>query len=163
VRNGLNVMNLEALRLHPNYGGANRIGGSLRLHVGATGLVLLAYAPPGFVDLYVKEPLLRFTSRTIGDVPSLLCTLEQIRSDGYAIARHTPVDDIGMTAAPVMNAVGEIEAAVGMICRLDRHDPAHYVGLVRATARRVSRALVARAPQPSARTLAFRSRHAAAS
>ncbi|NDL56493.1 IclR family transcriptional regulator [Phytoactinopolyspora mesophila] len=163
VRNGLNVMNLEALRLHPNYGGANRIGGSLRLHVGATGLVLLAYAPPGFVDLYVREPLLRFTSQTIGDVPTLLKTLEQTRADGHVIARNTPVGDKGMIAAPVMNAEGGIEAAVGMICSLDRHDPDRYVGIVRAMARRISRALAARAPQPSARTLAFRSRHAAAS
>lgn len=161
VRNGLNVMNLEALRLHPNYGGENRIGGSLPLHIGGTGLVLLAYAPPGFVELYVREPLESYTRTTIADVPTLLATLEQIRREGYAIARHTPVEDRGMVSAPVMNAEGEIHAAVGLICWLDRHDPERYVELVRTTVGCISRALAERAARPPASAQAFRRRLAA--
>lgn len=156
VRRGHNVMNLEALRLHPNYGGVNRIGGRVQLHVGASGLVLLAWAAPGFVDLYLEEPLAGYTPATITEPEELRATLAQIREQGYAISRNTPVADRAMVAAPVMNLDGEIEAAIGLICWLDRHEPERYIEAVRTTSQRVSRAFAQRSPRPTARTLAFR-------
>ncbi|GAA1804976.1 IclR family transcriptional regulator [Nesterenkonia flava] len=161
VRNGRNVLNLEALRLHPNYGGANRIGGSIGLHMGATGLVLLAYAPPGFVDLYVQEPLQQFTEHTIASEGQLRAALQRIREDGYAIASHTPVTDRAMVAAPVMNSDGEIEASLGLICWLEHHEPASYIGPVRAAARRISEALQGRLNYSGDRAREFRLRYAA--
>ena len=156
AREGASVMNLEALRLHPNYGGVNRIGGRVQLHVGASGLVLLAHAAEDFIEAYLGEPLASYTPATITDPATLRATLATIREQGYAVCRDTPVADRAMVAAPVMNLDGEVEAAIGLICWLDRHDPDRYIEAVRTTAQRVSRAFAQRSPQPTARTLAFR-------
>lgn len=144
VRHGRNVMNLDSLRLHPNYGGANRIGGSVPLHVGASGLVLLANAEEEVIRSYLQEPLQRVTPATIDDAQALRRALHEVRRLGYSVARDTPVEGRGMVAAPVRRADGRAEAAIGLICWLDRHDPDDYIGLVCAAAQKASRSLAAR-------------------
>lgn len=158
LRQGRSVLNLEALRLHPNYGGVNRIGGSIELHMGATGLILLAYAPADFVDFYCEQPLRQFTEHTIATEGALRRRLADIHNEGCAIARHSPVRDKGMIAAPVMNAEGTVEASVGLICWLNRHAPEAYIGPVRHTARRISEALQGRTTYTGERAREFRLR-----
>jgi DNA-binding IclR family transcriptional regulator len=160
VRDGLNVMYLEALRSHPNYTGANRIGGRLRMHITATGLVLLAYADQSVLEGYLREPLKRYTPYTIADVPTLKDSLQAIRKNRYAIAREFVVMDVGSVAAPVVGVDGTVETAVGMVYSTNKRDPHRLADQVRLTANRISRELRERNAVPDPRTVDFNRRHA---
>ena len=162
VRNGNDVMNIEVLRLHPNFGGENRIGGSLPLHVPAAGLVLLAHEDPEFVREYARQPLRRYTPHTIGDEATLQRTLESVRIDRYALMSETVIPGWATVAAPVTDDEGTVIAAVNVLCWLERDDPAAVVGMVTATAQRVSQAMRDRRAKPSPRTLEFQRRHLSA-
>ncbi|NEE01068.1 IclR family transcriptional regulator [Phytoactinopolyspora halotolerans] len=160
VRDGLDVMYLEALRSHPNYTGANKMGGRLRLHITATGLVLLAYADENVLDEYLREPLKRYTPNTIADVPTLKDCLREIRRNRYAIAHQFVVMEVGSVAAPVMGVDGTVETAVGMVYVADQHDPRRLADQVRLTANRISRELHERNTALDPRTIDFNRRHA---
>jgi DNA-binding IclR family transcriptional regulator len=160
VRDGLNVMYLEALRSHPNYTGQNRIGGRLRLHITATGLVLLAHAEQAVLEDYLREPLKRYTPHTIADVSTLKDCLESVRKNRCAIAPRYVVMEAGSVAAPVVEADGTVETAVGMVYLTNEHDPHRLADLVRLTANRISRELRERDPAPDPRTVDFNRRHA---
>ncbi|WP_162449031.1 IclR family transcriptional regulator [Phytoactinopolyspora mesophila] len=160
VRDGMNVMYLEALRSHPNYTGENRIGGRLRLHITATGLVLLAYADQSVVEEYLREPLKRYTPHTLADVSALTDFLQTVRENRYAIASQFVVMEVSSVAAPVVGVDGTVETAVGMVCPASQHDPHRLVDQVRLTANRISRDLRERKTTPDPRTVDFNRRHA---
>ncbi|WP_129669998.1 IclR family transcriptional regulator [Phytoactinopolyspora endophytica] len=159
VRDGTSVMYLEALRAHPNYTGENRIGGRLRLHLAATGLVLLAFADEPFREEYLRGPLKRYTSETITDPDALRTCLRFVRKNGYAVASKFVAMGAGAVAAPVMGVDGTVQAAVGMVYRTDRCDPDRLIDPVRITAKRISRSLWEPA-QLDPRTIDFNRRHA---
>jgi len=160
VRDGRHVMYLEALRPHPNYTGENRIGGRLKLHITATGLVLLAYADPATIDDYARTPLKRYTPDTITDPEQLRRELANIRQRGYAVAAKSVATTMGSVAAPVRNSAGNVIAAVGSVYRADTHDPQVLVRHVLLTANRISRDLDDRNSPPHPQTIDFNRRHA---
>jgi len=160
VRDGRHVMYLEALRPHPNYTGENRIGGRLKLHITATGLVLLAHAHPSVVEEYVRVPLKRYTPDTITDPAELRRELAQVRQRGYAIAAKSVATTMGSVAAPVRNAAGHVIAAVGSVYRVGNQDPQVLVRHVLLTANRISRDLDDRNSRPHPQTIDFNRRHA---
>src|SRR5690606_32989196 len=101
VCDGGDVMYLEALRPHSNYSGENRMGGRMPLHVTATGLALLAYADPAFVDDYLSRPLKRFTPHTLADPDTIRAALETARRNRVALVSQTISLGAGAVAAPV--------------------------------------------------------------
>ena len=160
VPDGPNVMYLEALRAHPNYSGENRIGGRLRMHVTATGLVLLAFADEAYLHSYLHEPLKRYTPHTITHPTELRERLQAVRTDGFAIAAQSVALEVGSVAAPVKGQDGTVDTAVGMVYPMDRYDPRRLVDQVRLTANRISHSLCERRRQLDPRTIDFNRRHA---
>lgn len=160
VRDGMDVVYLDALRSHPNYTGANRIGGRLPLHITATGLVLLAYAEQVVIEDYLGTPLKPYTPHTITEPGDLLARLRSVRKDGYALAVKTMTMRAGSVAAPVIGADGTAETAVGMVYRVDQHHPDRLIDQVRLTATRISRSLREKDPAPDPRTIDFNRRQA---
>lgn len=160
VRDGMDVVYLDALRSHPNYTGANRIGGRLPLHITATGLVLLAYAEQVVIEDYLGTPLKPYTPHTITEPGDLLARLRSVRKDGYALAVKTMTMRAGSVAAPVIGADGTAETAVGMVYRVDQHHPDRLIDQVRLTATRISRSLREKDPVPDPRTIDFNRRQA---
>ncbi|MEU0686955.1 IclR family transcriptional regulator [Streptomyces uncialis] len=96
------------------------------LHVGARGLVLLAFAPDGFTDAYIGC----FTSveddeTAIGDAAALRTALERTRSSGLVTTDQDITAATTATAAPVRNADGVVVASASVVNgREDGHDPA---------------------------------------
>ncbi|GAA4415776.1 IclR family transcriptional regulator [Georgenia halophila] len=160
VRDGDNVMYLEALRAHPNYSGENRIGGRLPLHVTATGLVLLAFSDEEVLEGYLSEPLKRYTSETITDPAALRAYLRNVRKNGSSIASKFVVMEAGSVGAPVKGLDGTVETAVGMVYLTKDYDPCRLVDQVRATANRISHSLRERKTNLDPRTIDFNRRHA---
>ena len=87
-------------------------GSRIPLHAVSSGQVLLAYAPPTFVQRYLGRPLERFTERTLVTADALLERLRAVRRDGYVWAREEFDEGISSVAAPVADASGEVVAAV---------------------------------------------------
>lgn len=159
VRDKHDVMYIEALRAHPNYTGRNRMGGHLRLHVTATGLILLAHEDEEFLEEYLSEPLKRYTQHTIVEPEQLRATFDDIRQQGYFVAHQFLSPTAGGVAAPIIDLDGEVRASVGLTYEVNQVNPTTLVDLVRVSATRISRALREK-PQLDPRTVDFNRRHA---
>ncbi|QYN26564.1 IclR family transcriptional regulator [Amycolatopsis sp. DSM 110486] len=126
-------------------------GAVLPINAGASATVLLAWSDQEEVrELLNRATLQRFTDATLTDVDALVARLDNIRSDGYAIARsELDVEVIGI-AAPIWGPQeGEVVAAVsvaGVVSRIPRKAERMIVAKVRSAAARISEQLaVARA------------------
>src|SRR5260221_7791941 len=87
-------------------------GSRIPMHAVSSGQVLLAFAPPVFVQRYLGRPLERFTERTLVTGADLLERMRAIRRDGFAWALEEFDEGISSVAAPVTDASGEVVAAV---------------------------------------------------
>lgn len=159
VREGYDVMFIEALRAHPNYTGRSRIGGHFRLHITANGLVLLAHESQEFLDEYLSQPLKRYTEHTITEPDELIRELDQIRKQGFSVAHQFVTPTAGAVAAPIVDLDGEITSSLGVTYNAEQVTPSSLVDLVRGTANRISRALREK-QKLDPRTVDFNRRHA---
>ncbi|WP_460773085.1 IclR family transcriptional regulator [Microbacterium sp. GXF7504] len=160
VRDGGDVLYLEALRTIPNYTGQNRIGGRMPLHTVATGLVLLAHEEPAFVDEYLSGPLARFTERTPTDPAAIRRELERLRERRYVCADRTVTPEAGSVAAPVVGEDGRVVAAVGVIYFVAQTDPRQLIRPLLTAAKQISQAMTETRSAPDPRTIAFNRRRA---
>jgi len=87
-------------------------GSRIPLHAVSSGQVLLAFAPPTFVQRYLGRPMESFTPRTLVTAEALLERMRAIRRDGYTWALEEFDEGISSVAAPVADASGEVIAAV---------------------------------------------------
>ena len=87
-------------------------GSRIPMHAVSSGQVLLAFAPPVFIQRYLGRPLERFTERTLVTAADLLERMRAIRRDGFASALEEFDEGISSIAAPVADASGEVVAAV---------------------------------------------------
>ena len=87
-------------------------GSRIPLHAVSSGQVLLAHAPPTFVQRYLGRPMEPFTARTLVTADALLERMRAIRRDGYAWALEEFDEGISSVAAPVADASGEVVAAL---------------------------------------------------
>lgn len=154
VREGDEVMYLEALRAHPNYTGQNRMGGRLPLHVTATGQLLLAFADPASQDDYLSRPLKRYTEFTPTCPGQLRETMAAARREGFLRIDGALAPGAGSMAAPVPDGLGSVDVAVGAIYARVHPEPHGLKDLLQATARRIARARVER-PVLDPRTVEF--------
>jgi len=92
---------------------------------------------------------------SIGDADELRSSLAEVRENRYAITPRSLTMAAGSVAAPIVNADGEVEAAVGMVYLVERDDPQRFVELVRSTASRISRSLLQRPGPPSPASVVF--------
>ena len=79
-------------------------GSRIPLHAVSSGQVLLAHAPPTFVQRYLGRPMEAFTARTLVTADALLERMRAIRRDGYTWALEEFDEGISSVAAPVADA-----------------------------------------------------------
>ena len=94
-------------------------GTRLPIHAVSSGQVFLAHMPPRAVDRLFEEPLARFTPRTIVDPAVLRDRLRRIQLDGYAWVGDEFAEGINSVAAPIVDSIGDVSAAVHV------HGPAY--------------------------------------
>jgi DNA-binding IclR family transcriptional regulator len=82
------------------------------LHVGPSGLVLLAHARADDIDSYLSNPIEPSTDRTITEVVALRARLAAIRKQGHEWVFGEVSLEINSVAAPVVDGSGHIVAAV---------------------------------------------------
>jgi DNA-binding IclR family transcriptional regulator len=120
-------------------------GARLALHAVSSGLAVLAHRPRPAIDAYLDRPLERFTERTMTDPGQLRARLQRIQLDGYAWTSDEYAEGIASVAAAIVDANGEVVAAVHVHGPSYRFPPAgDEAGLglqVVASATRITRTL----------------------
>jgi DNA-binding IclR family transcriptional regulator len=84
------------------------------MHSTASGLVVLAFSKPDFVDRALAEPLIAKTSRTITDPNVLRARLQEVRLVGFAEGDQTNEDDVYGIAMPVFDTDGTPAGAIAV-------------------------------------------------
>ena len=84
-----------------------RVGMRLDVHASALGKAMLSTRPAAEIaELFLDQPLARYTGTTIATVDQLERDLVQARHRGFAVSRGERFDHIWCAAAPVLNSLG---------------------------------------------------------
>jgi IclR family transcriptional regulator, acetate operon repressor len=120
------------------------LGRPFPLHAGASGRVILAFAPPGLREFVLGRPLAALTPLTPTDGEELAVELARIQEVGTAVSYGERQHGAGSVAAPVLgpdgHAVGSISAC-GPVDRFDEETVERMRPLVGGAAREISRAI----------------------
>ena len=153
VRDGMEVVYVEAIRAcatHPTNG---KIGDRWPLHATGTGLVLLAFADRELQEQALRRPLERYTPLTITDPAQLRRKLAQVRQSGYAVAvGQITLPDL-VVAVPVHDPFGGLAAAISVVVEAARARPQALARLLTDTSTEITRRLATQSEQRLARTV----------
>jgi DNA-binding IclR family transcriptional regulator len=124
------------------------------LHAGASGKVMLAYAPEEIRQALLASELTRYTTNTIVQRTKLAKELARVQEQGYAVSFGEISSDAAAIAAPIRGANGQVVAVLGISGPASRIRPDNaqaIISLVVAGARKLSAALgyIEGAPAPT--------------
>jgi DNA-binding IclR family transcriptional regulator len=141
VRDGVELVFVERIAGRNAVTVLTRVGGRFSLHATGSGMVLLAHAPVEVQERVLRSRLDRYTEKTITDPTTMRSILAHVRANGYAVSDgHVTLDALSV-AAPIVDAEGNVVAAVSLVVHADRVDPAALAPVVRAAALGISREL----------------------
>lgn len=118
------------------------LGEEVSLHVGSSGLAILAWLPETELEALIERGLPGHSSRTITDPQELRRSLQLVRSQGYAstFGQHTE-EGVGVSA-PIFGAHSDVVGSLLLtipVTRLETHGPLDQIGRsVRCTADEIS-------------------------
>ncbi len=84
------------------------------MHVGPSGLCMMAYWPKEEVKRYLSRSLESYTSKTVVDQNKILSRLDFVREHGYFWVDEEFAEGISSLAAPVFDQKGRILGAIHM-------------------------------------------------
>lgn len=146
VRDGTEVVYVEAIRARVRNPLSSRVGDRWPMHATGTGLVLLAHSSPDLQERVLGSHLERFSPLTVVDPAELRRVLADVRRTGVAVARgQITVPDL-VVAVPVLDPAGAVAAAVSVVVRADRARPTELAGVLGQASRAISRTLGPRRP-----------------
>lgn len=150
VRDGLEVVYIEALRARLRNPVSSRVGDRWPMHATGTGLVLLAHADQDVQDEVLRSTLERFTPLTVTDPAELRRHLAVIRQTGIAVARgQITLPDL-VVAVPVLNTRKEIAAAISVVVETEKARPRELAMMLTEASRSISRTLARGSATPPA-------------
>ncbi|MGY1846709.1 MULTISPECIES: IclR family transcriptional regulator [unclassified Blastococcus] len=144
VREGGDALLVERLSAHQAIPVLYRVGGRLPLQSTGVGLVLLAFADPGFQEALLAQPLMHQPENVAVSPAALRRTLAEVRRDGLATLRRRAPQALVSVAAPVFDADDRIAAALSVVVPQENAEPRLLGPAVRTAARSISRGLGAR-------------------
>ncbi len=122
-----------------------RVGGRLPAYCTGVGKVLLAALSPEEMEIFLnKTPLKKFAPNSITDPEKLKETLNQIRTQGFAMDNEEFSEGLMCVAAPIFNYTCKEIAAVsisGPTHRIKERNLEHLVAQVKTKAQKISRQL----------------------
>jgi DNA-binding IclR family transcriptional regulator len=130
------------------------VGRRMNVHSTSVGKTLVAYLPKSEVEAIVRERgLKKRTPKTITSQTRFLGELDKVRAQGYALDDEENSLGARCVAAPVFDALGRVEAAVGLSGTTTQINDVSLPRLaeqVKETARKISRQLTRSASPLSA-------------
>ena len=124
----------------------SHIGHTNFVHCTATGRVLLAHQCDDVVQRVLRQPLKRFTPRTLIEPSRLYEELAHVRKQGYAVVEGEYNVTMTSMAVPIVNPTGHVIAAVNIVIpskQLDDLKKQRYITLLQHEAMRVKKRLAA--------------------
>jgi DNA-binding IclR family transcriptional regulator len=150
VRDGLEVVYVEAIRSRIPNPVSSRVGDRWPMHATGTGLVLLAYADPELQEEVLSSHLERFSPMTVVDPAELRRNLAHIRQTGVAVARgQITLPDL-VVAVPVRDPAGRITAAISVVVATELARPRELAAVLTQASRAITRTLGPRNPSQRA-------------
>ncbi len=95
---------------------------ALMLHATSSGLAVLAFSPPEFVDQQLQAPLKARTPQTVTDPAQIRALLPEIRKRGYAVSVGGFELDVYSHAVPLFDANSHCTGAVAVAAPTTRMD-----------------------------------------
>jgi len=117
VLDGREAIIVERLSAPSAVGLVSRVGGGLPLYCSAVGKVLLAHGDAALFDALVERGLERFTPETVTDPARLRRELADCRRTGTAIVREELTRGGDSVATRIMDAEGQVVAALSVVVR----------------------------------------------
>lgn len=115
VREGAEAVLIERLSAGNAVDVVSRLGGRLPLHSTGVGKALLAHAGAELVEQVIAQGLRRYTERTVTDPARLRTMLAECRETGVAVVRQETAPGVDSVATRVLNADGEVVAALSVV------------------------------------------------
>jgi IclR family KDG regulon transcriptional repressor len=112
VRDGVESVSIAQKHTTHEVRVQGNLGRRRPLHAGASGKLLLAYAPPEIQAEVLEGGLEKFTPHTITGKTKLKQELKRICEQGYALSSGEVAADVVAIAAPVFNDTGAVQAAL---------------------------------------------------
>lgn len=122
VLDGMEVVYVDKIDSPQPIRAYSMIGGRAPAYAVATGKVLLAYQPEGYLEAYADR-LVGHTKTTISSLSLLKDDLRRTVRMGYALNRGEWRDGVGGVAVAIFNALDDVVGAVGISGPLDRLSP----------------------------------------
>jgi DNA-binding IclR family transcriptional regulator len=152
VRDGMQVVYVEAIRACATHPTSGKAGDRWPLHATGTGLVLLAFADRELQEQALGRPLERYTPLTITDPAQLRRKLAQVRQSGYAVAvGQITLPDL-VVAVPVRDPFGGLAAAISVVVESARAKPQVLARVSDEAATEITRRLATQSGQRLVRT-----------
>jgi DNA-binding IclR family transcriptional regulator len=120
-------------------------GTRVAMHAVSSGQVFLAHMSEAALERYLALPRVAFTDRTLTDSALLRARLRHVQLEGHAWVRDEFAEGLSSVAAPIADALGNVNAAVHV------HGPSYRFPAPGAEAH-VAEAVMAAAARISART-----------
>jgi DNA-binding IclR family transcriptional regulator len=120
-------------------------GTRVAMHAVSSGQVFLAHMTEAALERYLALPRVAFTDRTLTDSAALRARLRHVQLEGHAWVHDEFAEGLSSVAAPIADALGNVNAAVHV------HGPS-YRFPARGAQERVAEAVMAAAARISART-----------
>ncbi|MEM7028132.1 MAG: IclR family transcriptional regulator [Chloroflexota bacterium] len=114
IRDGYQVHYLDQVQGHHDIQVRDWTGERIPLHVLAAGKVLLAFGDAIFLERYLTRPLHHFTGHSITDRKQLKDMLNNVYTQGYALANEEYVEGIVGLATPIFDRQQNIIAALNI-------------------------------------------------
>jgi DNA-binding IclR family transcriptional regulator len=87
-------------------------GTRVPMHAVSSGQVFLAHMNEATIERYLAMPRVAFTDRTLTDSAALRDRLRRVQLDGHAWVREEFAEGLNSVAAPIADALGNVNAAV---------------------------------------------------
>jgi DNA-binding IclR family transcriptional regulator len=114
VRSGDDVVSIDQVTGTRSIVSVSWVGRRNPLHTTSTGKVFLAFMDDEERDHHLARPLERVTKRTVVDPAQLRTQLAEIRRRGYAQTLEELEEGLNAVAAPVLQANGDVVAALSV-------------------------------------------------
>lgn len=128
----------QALRVH------REVGHRRPLYAGASGKLLLSFAPKDVIDAVLDAPRERVTAQTPVSKAALQREIVKVREQRYAISIGEFAKDTTAVAVPIHNAEGDVVAALTVSAptsRMDERRQRACLSLLRSKADEISRSM----------------------
>ncbi|WGM22557.1 IclR family transcriptional regulator [Paenarthrobacter sp. OM7] len=135
------VLYIERIGSRDSLVDITKVAGRLPVHGTSSGLVLLAYSPPAYQDLFLARTLEKFTDATLTQPTDLRRHLANIRQQGFTSMPGIIVPESSGIAVPVFGRANAVVAALSVVVPRNEENVAARVPVLMTAARGISRAL----------------------